>query len=648
MSNITGTGKLSGKKTDMAVNVYTPGCHLLCHDDVIGTRRVSYILYLTDPDEPWKDEWGGALRLYPTLEMEAENKDGKKYKVPSPNATVRIPPAFGQLSFFAVQPGESFHDVEEVYADDGTAPDGKGAKKRVRTAISGWYHIPQEGEDGYEPGLEEKLAEKSSLMQLQGKADQFDLPQPAIGTYQENDPTEEGSITAAKRAMQEEVLDDDTLTQSDLEFLLKYLAPTYLTPDTLESVAAAFTDNCSLILDNFLSHSFSESARFYIMDEESESLPEASADIESKTAWKVARPPHKHRYLFQQPDPISPSQARAPSQGLPTPPASFPQPGSDGPEGPSPIHDLLTNLLPSRAFKKWLQLATAQTLLSHNLLARRFRKGKDYTLATGYDNESPRLEITLAITPTKGWGEDGDSENEVEEGEAKEDQAKEDETKQGETKGSEVKADVVKESEAKESEVKEDKTKEVKVKEGEELKTTKPDGTLSKKDNAPTIEVEPTPETTSVGGYLAYIAGDDDDPSDSGSDNGIEVPPSLSTGARSTGPRSKKLKADPAVYKAPTDPDDDGTLFSMPAGWNRLGIVLRDQGTMRFVKYVSASAKGDRWDVMGEFGIVDEGEEGDEEDGGSYGGNGVGVDDEGEEETEIEELLGESSEESSD
>ena len=40
------------------------GCHLLCHDDVIGTRRVSYIVYLTDPDDPWVKEDGGALELY--------------------------------------------------------------------------------------------------------------------------------------------------------------------------------------------------------------------------------------------------------------------------------------------------------------------------------------------------------------------------------------------------------------------------------------------------------------------------------------------------------------------------------------------------------------------------------------------------------
>lgn len=53
--------------------------------------------------------------------------------------------------------------------------------------------------------------------------------------------------------------------------------------------------------------------------------------------------------------------------------------------------------------------------------------------------------------------------------------------------------------------------------------------------------------------------------------------------------------------------DDDGTLLSVQPGFNRLLLVLRDEGVMRFVKYVSASAEGSRWDVCGEFevGIID-------------------------------------------
>lgn len=219
LAHITGSGLLSGRKTDMAVNVYTPGCHLLCHDDVIGSRRVSYILYLTDPDQPWKEEWGGALRLYPTQRHTEE--DGVVTKVPSPDYSTVIPPAFNQLSFFAVQPGESFHDVEEVYSQAEAAEDERDGA-RIRMAISGWYHIPQEGEEGYEDGLEERLAEKSSLTQLRGKEDKYDLPQPNGRPYQ----AKIGDGGMPTPSSQE----DAFLSEDDCDFLLKYIAPTYLTP----------------------------------------------------------------------------------------------------------------------------------------------------------------------------------------------------------------------------------------------------------------------------------------------------------------------------------------------------------------------------------------------------------------------------------
>jgi|AntRauMFilla1563_2_1112583.scaffolds.fasta_scaffold154361_2 Rps23 Pro-64 3,4-dihydroxylase Tpa1-like proline 4-hydroxylase len=48
----------------MAVNTHPHSGHLLCHDDVIGDRAVSFIIYLVDPDG-WSADDGGALELYP-------------------------------------------------------------------------------------------------------------------------------------------------------------------------------------------------------------------------------------------------------------------------------------------------------------------------------------------------------------------------------------------------------------------------------------------------------------------------------------------------------------------------------------------------------------------------------------------------------
>ncbi|KXT08281.1 hypothetical protein AC579_7569 [Pseudocercospora musae] len=482
VSSVSASGPLSGKKTDMAVNVYVPGCHLLCHDDVIGTRRVSYILYLTNPDKPWRAEWGGALRLYPTHEV--KGNDGKAYKLPRSDWSKVIPPAWNQLSFFTVQPGESFHDVEEVYKR--SAGEDVDDGERVRMAISGWFHIPQEGEDGFEPGLEEKLAERSSLQQLQGKADEFDEPQHYWSSPHE--------ASNANESDDEEV----ELTEDDLQFLITYMTPNYLTPDTVDELNEIFTEESMLQLTNFLSEKFSKILK--------ESLDGSGPH---ELAWATSRPPHKHRYQY-----LHAHEPSGSSDALP------------------PLRKVLDVLLPSLAFRKWLALVTGLTLQRSAVLARRFRKSLDYQLAQAYEGEIPQLEYTLCLTPTKGWGAD-----------------EADEAENGEN-GHAEKAE--------------------------------------------------TEEEDNAGGYELYMAGDDPD-DEEGSDDGTTIPANVhsQTGAGQRRSAKKKKKADPAVYQAAGDDEDDGILFSNPASWNTLSLVLRDKGTLKFVKYVSQSAPGDRIDITG-------------------------------------------------
>ncbi|CAN8098688.1 unnamed protein product [Discula destructiva] len=479
ISHITGCGPLSARKTDLAINVYTPGCYLLCHDDVIGSRKVSYILYLTDPDKPWQPEWGGALRLFPTVDREGE--DGAIAKTPGPDPVKIIPPSWNQLSFFAVQPGESFHDVEEVYhADSQEQQDMDGG--RVRMAVSGWFHIPQAGEEGYVDGAEELQAKNSSLMQLQGNPDQHDEPKA------NNNPVQESQTF-------------DDFEEADIEFLLKYLAPTYLTPDTIEQMREHFDENSSITIPNILSKIFSARLKAYITSKETEALAEQSSRIEKQTGWKVSRPPHKHRFLYF-------------------------QPGQSG-QDTSPIKELLEEFLPSPQFRSWLAMATECGIESYNVIARRFRRGLDYTLATGHEGK-PRLELNFGLTPTSGWGDDDEeSEDEVE--------------RNGTTNGNKSKS--------------------------------------RNKGKAPAKAERKEPE--SVGGHEVYMAGDEEDDEDA------------------------------AVYKAAAD--DDNILFFQGPAWNLLSIVLRDSGTLRFVKYVSRKAKGDRWDISATFDIEEEEQEPDDE-----------------------------------
>ena len=496
VSHITGCGPLSGRKTDMAINVYTPGCYLLCHDDVIGSRKVSYILYLTDPDTPWQPEWGGALRLFPVVDR--EGKDGEVAKTPLPDPVKVIPPAWNQLSFFAVQPGESFHDVEEVY-HAASREDLERNGGRIRMAISGWFHIPQIGEDGWVEGAEEKAARKSGLMQLQGNPDQHDRPQAKpveVGKSESNEKKEFGFKDEA-----------------DIEFLLKYLSPTYLTPDTLEQIAEQFEDEFSITLPDILHPKFAAKLRSYVEAQEAKELPGDSEEIE-KSAWKVARPPHKHRYMYL-------------------------QPGEEGSEA-SPLKELLEILLPSKQFHLWLQMATQSVVESHDVVARRFRHGKDYTLATGHEGK-PRLELNIGITPTEGWGDDDDDASDA----SSEASSIENGTN-GKGKG----------------------------------KAKANGGSSNSKGKGKAIEKEAKPkdkEELEVGGHEVYMAGDDDS------------------------------NEDAAIYKSSAE--EDNILFFQAASWNKMTLVLRDSGTLRFVKYVSQTAKGDRWDISGVFEIEEQNDE---------------------------------------
>lgn len=112
--------------------------HLLLHDDSISTRVVSYILYLpnspaSEPAESlqpsadgtflkgWRPEWGGALELFPV-------EGGATVGPPVAKRSTKVDVTWGNLIFFQVQPGRSYHAVEEVVVGAG----------RQRLGISGW------------------------------------------------------------------------------------------------------------------------------------------------------------------------------------------------------------------------------------------------------------------------------------------------------------------------------------------------------------------------------------------------------------------------------------------------------------------------------------------------------------------------------
>lgn len=525
VSQVTGAGKLSGRKTDMAVNVYTPGSYLLCHDDVIGSRRVSYILYLTDPDNSWQAEWGGGLRLYPTEPK--KNQAGEDIKVPLAEWNVNIPPSFSQLSFFAVRPGESYHDVEEVYHGN----DAQEDKGRLRMAVSGWFHIPQEGEDGFEAGAEEAQAQKSSLAQLQGAADEFDQPPTLFRHFDEPRAVANAQATGTEKDPGDEDDQDDTLlTEQDLTFLLQYITPGFLVPDKLEELAESFEETSMLQLEAFLAEKFTKHLKPYI-----ERLDQPAFES-YVNPWPIARPPHKHRFAYL-------TESTAPASDY------------------NPIAQLLDHLLHSHAFKKWLALATGlqpSSLLRQHALARRFRAGGDYALANTYTGEQPRLEFTINLTPSSGWERDDPN------------AAADPPAPKANTTG--------------------------KHKPGA-------NGASSSSKDTPDNDTLVDFDRPEYGGEEIYMAADDD---------GDSV---HSKALPSVGRKSRNY--DPAVYQSAgndAEDDDGGILFTNAPAWNTFCVVLRDKGTMRFVKYVSQAARGDRWDVKGEIELAEDAFDGEDDD----------------------------------
>ena len=92
----------------------------MTHDDVIGTRRVSYIIYFSEPTPKWDIKDGGLLELYPLAEAGQAGQAGQTEQtsvlsgVPAVTPTACLCPAFNTMAMFVVQPGKSYHAVQEV------------------------------------------------------------------------------------------------------------------------------------------------------------------------------------------------------------------------------------------------------------------------------------------------------------------------------------------------------------------------------------------------------------------------------------------------------------------------------------------------------------------------------------------------------
>lgn len=380
VSKITGCGKLSGVKTDMSINTYTKGCHLLTHDDVIGSRRVSFILYMPDPDKVWKHQYGGALRLFPSVVP----------NVPHTDYECKLIPQFNQIAFFTVQPGLSFHDVEEVRED------------KHRLSIQGWFHIPQPGEDGFVEGEQEKTEALSTLQQLQCKElQEFDFPK---SIRNEINPLELKAIQSCEQ-----------LSKQDIDYLKNFLNPTYLNPTHIQKLSNFFSNESLVELKDFFNEEYASSLKDLLRGVEiNTETPKNSSEV--LHPWKIAVPPHKQRFMYidgTSHHGLSKEEIKYIDEVGPQEQPNFTllNKSSDLSAADSKLIQIC-EFLKSVAFKRWLKVITDLVPANEQILARRFRPGQDFILATTTDSDAGRndyeegvlLEATLNLTPTAASG----------------------------------------------------------------------------------------------------------------------------------------------------------------------------------------------------------------------------------------------------
>ncbi|EWM29358.1 hsp90 chloroplast targeted [Nannochloropsis gaditana] len=332
---ITGCRPLTDR-TDCSSNLYTQGCHLLCHDDVIGTRCISFIIYLTDPDETWGAEDGGALEIYPL--------SGDSLGVPKAVPLQNHPPKPNTMAFFTVLPGQSFHAVEEVYSE------------KMRLSISGWYHADDP------PMGAEALA---SLNQLQMRQDE--TPQAF-------------SPLRLARALHRTASGPGSVNP----LLARWVNPTYLTPGAIEQIAARFQADKSILLHEFLLPCVAmQAARLLRSQDQADRVgggqkPTSEVGL-AMMPWELIGPPHKQRYL------------RLGATGLSSDPVEKAKTATD-------LMAALRGLFGSEAFARYLARLTGSIPSGVRTEARRFRPGLDYTLAHyGILTKDPRLDATLAF-----------------------------------------------------------------------------------------------------------------------------------------------------------------------------------------------------------------------------------------------------------
>lgn len=374
-------------QVDCACNCHAPGCHLLCHDDVIGTRKVSYIIYLTEPD--WKPEEGGALELYDSYVSgkngnDEESTAARREPETCPSKTVL--PTFNSMAFFVVEPGVSFHAVQEVLGE------------RPRLSVQGWYHAEKAPENAANATLN-RLKEQSKNTMKDEIVDRHEKPQ-----QDDEDPfirLDDGRVQPLEQQRQQRAANADKLLDSDRDYLALYINETYLTKSSMEEIRQRFEEDSSVQLKHFFRKSWATSIKAAIEDQDHQTRPKVGEEGHYQWGvsedWKLIGPPHKQRYLqFQESSVKETSKDKQDPIAMALPPKTK----SAG----ILMSELKQKVMQSAAFARYLNYVTSLGVpLGYKGQVRRFRPGLDYTVAHyGILTQKAVLDATICFAAGTG------------------------------------------------------------------------------------------------------------------------------------------------------------------------------------------------------------------------------------------------------
>lgn len=350
---------------------------------------------------------------------------------------------------------------------------------------------------------------------------------------------------------EEPPLPGSDLDATDRSFLAFFLNPAYLTSRTQKILFDKFGDDSHILLSEFLKKDVAnilekglssidqgDGLRWWEHGGRSHVKPTShELGIDAEKGWNLVGPPHRQRYLSLQRG----DSSNKPLTKNPKLPGSVPQDATDL------IHLIQTALIPSPAFRHLLaNISQLVPIACRPITARRFRPGLDYTLARS-DTEAV-LDLLLDLTPDaaapalKAAGATGNA-----------------------PKGLAA------------------KNKKAPPRSAEGSSITK----------AQAKKLKQAWETGETGGWEAYTP-----PHDEGEDPAV-----YGSGAKQDVEQeaSEVTDADDDEEDIDMVEDEDGALLTLTPSFNQLSLVLRDEKVMRFVKYLSASAGGGRWDISAEF-----------------------------------------------